>query len=347
MHLLRAFARPLVRGVEVVLVAPDRRYHHMPMRSAVLRGALPLADAAIDLERLAERAGARTIWSHPGAIDLQQRTIAVSGERLPFDVCSIDLVCLAHGAELPGVAEHALTLRPMERLPQLREAILARLASGSNSLDCVIVGGGVTGVETAFALSGMLASSGRTGVVTIVEAEQTVLARSAACAPAAVRLLERAGVCFALGARVIEVRGDSVVLASGAVMSADLVLWATGPGAPDFIRASDLPYDDEGRFVVDARLRAADGSPVWGVGDAVVGTGGIARSDRPTAPHALERELRDALGARRARLRRTPRNRCLIDTADGRAITDSLLGRGHSRLAGWLKRRFDRRFVRV
>jgi hypothetical protein len=83
------------------------------------------------------------------------------------------------------------------------------------------------------------------------------------------------------------------------------------------------------------------------VGDAVVGTDGTAGTDWPAARHGLERELRTALGVGGARLRRASRDRCLLDSGDGRAITDSALSRGHSRFAGWHKRRLDDRFVRV
>ena len=60
----------------------------------------------------------------------------------------------------------------------------------------------------------------------------------------------------------------------------------------------------------------------------------------------LARDIRAHLGAPRHRVP-TPRARplCLLDTADGRAIVRWGPISGRSRLAGWLKRRRDRRFV--
>jgi NADH dehydrogenase FAD-containing subunit len=203
-------------------------------------------------------------------------------------------------------------------------------------------------VEAAFAVQRMLERSPHGSVVTIVDAGQSILAGAARCAPTALQLLESRGVCFALGARVVEVRATGLVLASGAVLSANLVLWATGADAPSVIRASGLPHDDEGRLRVDERLRAVDGSPVWAVGDAV--TRAALGDDGPRTHRlaaTLEHELRIALGDRWHRGSRPGREGCRIDTGDERAVTEGPPYRGHSQFGGWLKRRLDRRFVEM
>ena len=148
-----------------------------------------------------------------------------------------------------------------------------------------------------------------------------------------------------LGTRAVGVRSEGVVLASGAVLPSELVVWATGGAAPRLIAESDLPHDAHGRLLVDARLRARSGAPIWAAGDCASIEASAAIDPRRHG-EILAREIRAHLGASHARfttLRVRPP--CLLDTADGRAIVRWGPIDAHARLAGWLKRRLDRRFV--
>ena len=135
------------------------------------------------------------------------------------------------------------------------------------------------------------------------------------------------------------------MLASGAVLPSDLVVWATGGAAPSFIADSGLPHDARGRLLVDARLRARSGAPIWAAGDCASLEASVAVDPRRQG-EILEREIRAHLGARHRRVA-PPRVRppCLLDTGDGRAIVRWGPVTARSRLAGWLKRRLDRQFV--
>jgi selenide,water dikinase len=183
------------------------------------------------------------------------------------------------------------------------------------------------------------------GVVTIVDAAPHVLDDLAACREPVHRALESQGICFVLGTRAVGVRSEGVVLASGAVLPSDLVVWATGGAAPRLIAESGLPHDAHGRLLVDARLRVRSGAPIWAAGDCAAIEAAKAVDPRRHG-EILEREIRAHFGARRRRVA-TPgvRPPCLVDTADGRAIVRWGPVTAHARLAGWLKRRLDRRFV--
>ena len=200
-------------------------------------------------------------------------------------------------------------------------------------------------MECAFALQRMLRARASGGVVTIVDGAPAILGDLAPCRELARRALEREGVCFALGATVVAVRSDSVLLAYGGALPSDLVVWATGGVAPRLIVASGLPHDDRGRLLVDEGLRARTGAPIWAAGDCAA-AGDETREDPRHEGELLERELRTHLGSGRRRVA-SPRARplCLLDTGDGRAILRWGRVTARSRLAWWLKRRLDRRFV--
>ena len=345
LHLLHAFARRLVRGVEIVVVTTDRAQYDPAMASGILRGAYTESEARIDVHALAERAGARVVDARADQLALSSQAVQAGAERIGFDLCSIDEIGPPLGSDLFGVAEHAIVLRPAVKLLGARRAIEARLADGPAPLNCAVVGGGSTGVECAFLLQRLLRARSGGGIVTIIEAAPHVLADLPSCRESVHRALEREGVCFALGARAVEVHEDGVLLASGGGLPSDLVVWTTGGAPPPLIARSGLPHDAHGRLLVDEGLRARSGAPIWAAGDcAAVEPSPL--GEPGDHGELLERSLRAFLSGRTGRL---PRSRgrplCLLDTADGRAIIRWGPVAGRSRLAGWLKRRLDRRFV--
>jgi selenide,water dikinase len=344
LHLLRALSRPLVRGLEIVLVTTDRVEFDPAMSSGILRGAYSETEARIDVAALAERAGARIVDARADGIAPEAHVVHAGADRIAFDLCSIDEIGPPLDSHLPGVVDHAIPVRPASILPEVRGALRARLAESDGPIRCTVVGGGSIGVECAFTLQRLLSGRKGGGVVTIVDAAPHLLDDLSPCRDLAHRALERVGVCFALGARVVEVRADRVLLASGGELLGDLVLWTTGGAPPRLIVESGLAHDDRGRLLVDERLRARSGAPIWAAGDCASVTGGAVDPRRHGA--LLERELRRYLGATRHRLPRPhPRPPCLLDTGDGQAILRWGTVTARSRLVWWLKRRLDRRFV--
>jgi selenide, water dikinase len=344
LHLLHALSRPLVRGLEIVLITPDRELFDRSMTSGLLRGAYELNDARIDVAALAARAGARVVQSRADRLQAEAHVVHAGAERLGFDLCVIDEIGSSVGAGLPGVAEHAIALRPTSRLADARRIVEERLARSDGPIACTVVGGGTTGVECAFALQRMLRNRAAGGVVSLVDATPDILGDAVPCRDIARHALERAGVCFALGASVVEVFADRVLLASGALLQSDLTIWATGGAPSSLIAASGLLHDAHGRLVVDEGLRAREGSPVWAAGDcAATSESGEEVRDQEAL---LEGEIRRHLGAsRRRRVRPRSSTLCVVDTGDGRAILRWRALTMRSRLAWWIKHRLDQRFL--
>jgi NADH dehydrogenase FAD-containing subunit len=342
--LLRALARPLVRGLEIVLVTVDRELFDPSMTSGLLRGAYVEDDVRVDVEKVAERAGARIVPARADRLLSDAHVVHAGTERIAFDLCVLDEIGPPAGAELPGVVEHAIPLRPASVLAEVRQIIDARFAAATGPVHCTVVGGGTTGVECAFTLQGMLRDRAGGGVVTIVDQATDVLGDLAPCRGIARTALERTGVCFALGARVVAVFADRVALASGGTLPGDLTIWATGGAPPSLIVSSGLPHDERGRLLVDESLRARDGSPIWAAGDcAAVGENA---ADTRSQDAVLEHEVQRYLGAEtRRRVGRRTSSLCVLDTGDGQAILRWGTLTMRSRLAWWIKRRLDRRFV--
>ena len=91
LHLLGALSRSLVRGLEMVLVTPDRELFDRSMTSGLLRGAYDLAEVRIDVAAVAARAGARVVHARAEQLLVDTHVVHAGTERLAFDLCAIDV----------------------------------------------------------------------------------------------------------------------------------------------------------------------------------------------------------------------------------------------------------------
>jgi selenide,water dikinase len=350
--LRRAALRPF-RGAELVLVSPYGRHHYSSMVPGFLQGTYGERDFAFDLAALSRAAGARYVDAAAGRVDAAARTVDVEGEPLDFDAASLDVGSEPAGVRVPGMREHAYTVRPMHRTFAL-ERRLAQLVAEPRpgALAACVAGGGAAGVEVALALHRRIVRAGLRADVLLVERDPVLLGEYAG--PARRRI---AGILAARGIRVVA--GDAVArvgpadvaLASGAVHRADVTVWLTGAAAPAMLTASNVVKDDRGFLLVDRTLRAVDGAPVWGAGDCVT------LQEFPATPKAGVYAVREgpvlAANLRAATTGGAPREYvpqehflALLNTADGNAVLRWRFVVGHSRAAWWLKDFIDRRFVR-
>lgn len=342
-------------GVTVTLVAPDDRHAYSGMVPGLIGGRYRSEELLLDLGALARSAGATFVEGTVRGLDPGQREILLAdGRRLGYDLLSLAVGSGNVGADRPGIRESAIFLKPIDRalaiVPALEQAVAD---AGPSGPAVVVVGAGAAGVELAFALRARLGRLGRPAApVTLVEGGDRILAdRSASCRRLAERLLRGAGVGIVLGGEVGALESGRLTLPSGARVRGDLVVWATGPAAPEFFRDSGLATDERGYLRVDRTLRSVTRPEIFAAGDAASLEG---HPDLPKAGVYAVRQgpvLRDNLAAaaagRRPPRRFRPRRRflALLNTGDGRAICSYGELAAHGRWAMALKDRIDRRFI--
>ena len=187
----------------------------------------------------------------------------------------------------PGVAEHAIALET----PAQAERFHRRLVDACfrahmqdtpltpRQLQVGIIGAGATGVE----LSAELHKATRTLVsygldridperdirLNLIEAGPRILpALPERIAASATQLLSGLGVRVRTGSRVTAVTAEGVQLASGELIPAELVVWAAGVKAPDFLRElAGLESNKLNQLVVEPTLVSTRDPNVFALGD--------------------------------------------------------------------------------
>ena len=266
-EVLREIARQRIEDTEVVFVSAGRYTAYTGMVPGFLAGRYDESELRFDLAELAAAAGAEFLDATVDDVDAESRMIRAGERRIPFDACSLDVGSAAAGGNVPGVAIHALALRPLANALVLRERFRRMTLVPGATPHCVVVGGGAGGVEVALSLAEF--AEGAISV-TLVQAAHELLPEY----PARARRLvaascERAGVIVRTHRAVESVGVDYVMLVGAEKLPSALTVWLVGAAPPRLFNHSNLPLSATGYFEVDATLRAIDGTPVWGAGDCV------------------------------------------------------------------------------
>ncbi|KAB8188978.1 FAD-dependent oxidoreductase [Nonomuraea phyllanthi] len=247
--------------VDITLVNPRPEFvERIRLHQYVAR----TGDATIDYGTLLGE-GIRLVVDSVTRIDTAARAVRLASGR----ILDYDHVIYAVGStaatpsSVPGAAEFAYDIAEFESARRLR----ARLEELPVDAPVTVVGGGLTGIETA----AELAEQGR--AVTLVCGRGLAPTFSAPGRRYIAAWLSRHGVAVLESAAVSEVRTDAVVLSDGGVRASALTIWTAGFGVPGLAAASGLRTDALGRLLTDETLTSVDDDRVVAAGDAAAPSG--------------------------------------------------------------------------
>lgn len=268
-EVLRRFGDEPMGDVEVVLVSPAADTPYSGMLPGLVAGHYSWRDCHIDLDVLTRHAGAKFRQTCVTGIDPAQRHIVCdSGLVLGWDVLSLDIGSTPPVGDVDGAAQHGITVKPVERFLVAWEGIVARAIT--EPLRVVAVGGGAGGVELCLAMQHRLASTPQAQPcdVTLVTQSATIVPEYAQGARRRLRAaFARHGIGLLAGVAVTAVDDDGLVLANGARVPADVVVWTTGAAAPVWLRDTGLALDARGFVEVDEHLQSTSHPGVFAAGD--------------------------------------------------------------------------------
>ncbi len=207
-------------------------------------------------------------------------------------------------SRIPGMAEHALLMKNLADALQLRLAVVARLERAVLEpdpherralLSFVVIGAGLTGVETAAEMLDLLKSARKVYPtlqderfeVICLEGNDRIMGEfDQRLGEYARELLTARGMQVLLNARCRAVSAEGVYLADGRFLEAKTIVCTVG-NAPHPVLKDLAVARERGRIRTDAFLRVEGHTTVWAVGDCAYvpdGHGGIAP---PTAQFAI------------------------------------------------------------
>jgi NADH:ubiquinone reductase (H+-translocating) len=240
--------------MEFTLIEPKRQIELQALYPEYLGGVARLQELTAPLRPFCERTG--TTYVQEKAQRMDGNAVVCEKSRVEFDYAVV-----ATGAEqnyfgIKGV-ENTFSINTLEETKRAR-----RYVEDENPERIMIMGSGLTGVETASILAESLDAS-----IYIIEARERVLPQFS---PQTSELVEKAlskrGVSILTSTQVSEVKKDCIMFAdsSGTCLDCDMAIWTAGVKPSRFVQDIDLPKN-KGWILVDPYLLAKD--KVFAIGD--------------------------------------------------------------------------------
>ena len=209
--------------------------------------------------------GIRLIVDTVDHIDIAARRILLSsGAELTYDYLIYAVGSTgAMPSTVPGAAEFAHSIAGLESAQRLRYALADLPADGP----VTVVGGGLTGIETASELAVQrrpvtLVCGGILGPSLSNRGRRSVA-----------KGLRKLGVNVLESVSASQVRWDAVVLTDGVVLPSAVTVWTAGFAVPDLAARSGLHTDALGRLLTDETLTSVDDERIIAAGDAAAPSG--------------------------------------------------------------------------
>ena len=284
---------------EVTLIDKNRTHVWKPKLHEIASGSMDLSAHEVDYLAQAHWHHFRFRIGEMTALDRERREVRVAPyldaegrEVTPDRVFGYDTLVLALGSlsndfGTPGVGEHALKLESKADAQRFHARMVNACIRAHaqttplrpEQLHVAIIGAGATGVELAAELhrtTRQVVAYGLDRVdaekdiqVNLIEAADRVLpALPPRLSQATSELLHKLGVVVHTTAKVAEVRSDGVRLADGRTLPAELVVWAAGVKAADFLKdIAGLETNRINQLVVKPSLQTTLDDDIFVIGD--------------------------------------------------------------------------------
>jgi NADH dehydrogenase len=203
----------------------------------------------------------------------------------PYDQLVVAIGGQANFFGIPGVEEHALTMRGIEDAERVRNRVIERFEEVSlirgevpeSKLTFVVIGGGATGVEVASEIHTLVHDALAPDYpnidpyrvrIYLLEALDHILPEldPALRRTARTRLLNQR-IEVKTEAMAEEITADRVKLKGGEEIMTENVIWTAGNRPNVAVHELGLPVDERNGIKVDKYLRVEGHPDIWAIGD--------------------------------------------------------------------------------
>ncbi len=292
--------------VGVMVISRENYFTFWPMLAGVISSDVETRNVAQPLRRDLIRLGASFRRAEVESIDLERQLVTAGDTEFPYDQLVVALGGEPAYFGIPGVQEHAISMKGIRTAEEIRNRVIERyeeysLARGDvpqSKLTFVVIGGGATGVETASEIHSLVHDTispdypninpNRVKVVLIDRGKQVLKELDPALRKAARRKLAELQIEVFNGVTAKEVTGEKVVLADGREIETENVIWTAGARASETLEKLGLPHDERKGLTVDAWMRVEGYDNVWGIGDCAANVDEGGEAVPPNAQAAVQ-----------------------------------------------------------
>lgn len=349
-HVVRQWANHPIADCRLVCISKFPFTTYSGMLPGALASQFEPKEIEIQLGPLAQRADAELMLGEVVGLDVPKGLLLFADrEPLAFDALSIGVGSMPAGWK----KFDSPALIPIKPMQTFLERLDKRLEECDSSPRCVVVGGGVAGVEIALCLHARLAAGPTrpaASVVLVTAGEELVSGMTSRSRRKLSHLLSQHAIEVVKNFRVSQVNHSSVEDKHGNCQPADVIIWATGAAPPPLLAKLGLATDERGFLATNTFLQTTTGTNIFAVGD----TGTIESNPAPKAgvfavrqAPVLWHNLQATFDSSRPMKEFIPQGNFLkiLNTGQGKALLEYRGWTFHAHWCWWLKRRIDKTFV--
>jgi NADH:ubiquinone reductase (H+-translocating) len=296
-------------SVEITLINRENFFLFTPMLHEVAASDLDLTTIVNPVRKMLRRVN--FLSGEVDKIDLERKRVIVSHgfdhhpHTLEFDFLVFGLGSITNTYGLPGVQEHALTMKSLGDAMQVRNHVIAHLEEADSDcceqrieslLTFVVAGGGFAGVETVAAINDFVrravpsyphVSEDMVRVILIHSGSVILPELEKSLGVYAQKILAGRKVEIRLNTKIESFSGEAVRLTDGTMIPTNTLVWTAGT-SPNPLLETIPSAKEAGRLLVTEFLELQGWPGVWALGDcSAVPNRLTGKFHPPTAQHAL------------------------------------------------------------
>lgn len=272
---LRMLGMDPMPGVRLTLITRQVHTPYSGMLPGLIAGLYDYDQAHIDTGPLSRLANARLYQAEAIGLDLvNRRVICRDRPPVPYDVLSIDIGSTPSARDIPGVAEHAIPVKPIDGFLGRFEAARERILAAKGRVSIGVVGAGAGGVELMLSLHRRLTRDVAAAGLDPAQLAFTLFSSSDVLPsfPSSMQsrfttILRERGIAVVTNGRVRAVAPGAVDVESHGRVAIDEVFWTTEAEPARWLARTGLALDDKGFIRVAPTLQSVSHPEVFAAGD--------------------------------------------------------------------------------
>ncbi|OMP76568.1 NAD(P)/FAD-dependent oxidoreductase [[Flexibacter] sp. ATCC 35208] len=287
-------AKNLVKtpGYHITLIDRNNYNFFQPLLYQVATGFLEVSSISYPYRKLLQ--GKKNIHFCLGRLveilPVENKVLLDVGE-MEYDYLVLATGTKSNYLNLKNIEANALPMKTLDDAINMRNYLLQQIETASRVTDIaakkklttiVIVGGGPTGIEIAGMLAEMTKSilpkdypelNDHAGGIYLVDSHHSLLSSMSERSQAyTYNKLQDMGVRIMLGARVMDYVDDMLMLSTGEIIPAKILIWAAGVTGEVFPGIPQSSYGNGNRLRVDAHNTVNAFSNIFAIGDIALQT---------------------------------------------------------------------------
>ena len=288
LYAARNIQRLMGKTVDIEIVNRENYFVFQPLLPEVAGGAISAVNAVSPLRFLTHDISMRK--AEIDSIDPKAQTVTVfQGVQRRPTVLNYDhlIIALGSGSDLsrmPGLSEHAFTMKTLSDARRLRAHVIERLEHADitrlpevkkGALTFTVIGGGFSGIETVGEIKELIdrslcyypnIQSSEIRVVVLEFADRILNEMSESLAGYAQKNLIERGIEIQLGVGVAKCTGTQLVTTTNEIIDTRTIVATIGNAPPSAVLKMPLAFQ-HGRILVGRDFRVQGYQNIWSIGD--------------------------------------------------------------------------------